>query len=60
MRELTEAQDENFKIKANAETQATEVRALQDEIEQYIRAKRSMQDLVYTLEAEKEELDKRL
>jgi len=28
MRELTEAQDENFKIKAHAETQATEVRAL--------------------------------
>ena len=41
MRELEEAQDEQVKLKAHLEGVETEVRCLEDDLEQGVRAKKS-------------------
>ena len=60
MHEYESSQDDIIKAKAHIETLHAETRALHDELEQQMRAKRSLQQLVETVEAEKSELEKKI
>lgn len=60
MKELESSQAECSKLKAHVDQTSTENRYLFDDIEQHVRSKRALQELVDTLEQEKKELQQRI
>jgi chromosome segregation ATPase len=60
MKELSSLQDELPKAKAHLEMSNMQVRALQDEIEQVLRSRTAMSELVEAVEGEKAELERKL
>lgn len=59
-RELEAASEESGKARVHLESLQTEVRALEDDLEQGKRARKSLMELVDTLEGEKQQLESKV